>query len=66
MLVKNTLMTKAFQEMGIDSPVGMEGTTLAAFAFSDPPSLAKVFKEVTKKSEVFAVKGGYLGSNVYE
>lgn len=60
-VVKNTLMTKAFQDAGIEKPVNLEGTTLAAFAFSDPPSLAKVFKEGTKKSEVFSIKGGYLG-----
>ena len=61
-VVKNTLMTKAFQDMGMEKPVDLTGTTLAAFAFSDPPSLAKVFKEATKKSEVFAIKGGYLGT----
>ncbi|MBE0687382.1 MAG: 50S ribosomal protein L10 [Anaerolineaceae bacterium] len=61
-VVKNTLMSKAFQNSGIDAEFAMEGTTMAGFAFSDPPALAKVFKEITKKSEVFAVKSGYLGS----
>ncbi|PKO15010.1 MAG: 50S ribosomal protein L10 [Chloroflexi bacterium HGW-Chloroflexi-10] len=61
-VVKNTLLTKAYQNKGIKSPVGLEGTTLAGIAFSDPPALAKVFKESTKKSEIFAVKGGYLGT----
>lgn len=61
-VVKNTLLSKAFQNTGIDSEFDMEGTTMAGFAFSDPPALAKVFKEVTKKSEVFAVKSGYLGN----
>lgn len=60
-VVKNTLLTKAYQSMGVESPVGLEGSTLAALAFNDPPALAKVFKEATKKSEIFAVKGGYLG-----
>lgn len=61
-VVKNTLLSKAFQNTGIVSEFDMEGTTMAGFAFSDPPALAKVFKEVTKKSEVFAVKSGYLGN----
>ena len=61
-VVKNTLLSKAFQNSGIDATFDMEGTTMAGFAFSDPPALAKVFKDVTKKSEVFAVKSGYLGS----
>jgi len=60
-VVKNTLLTRAFQSSGRDKEFDMEGTTLAGFAFSDPPALAKVFKEVTRKSEIFAVKGGYLG-----
>ncbi len=61
-VVKNTLMSKAFQNTGIDAEFEMEGTTMAGFAFSDPPALAKVIKDVTKKSDVFAVKRGYLGS----
>ena len=61
-VVKNTLLSKAFQNTGIDTEFAMDGTTMAGFAFSDPPALAKVFKDVTKKSEVFAVKRGYLGS----
>ena len=61
-VVKNTLMTKAFHNTGIDAEFKMDGTSMAGFAFSDPPALAKVFKEATKKSEVFAVKHGYLGN----
>ena len=61
-VVKNTLLTKVYQSTGVKTPVGLEGTTLAAFAFADPPSLAKVLKESFKKSEVFEIKGGYLGS----
>lgn len=61
-VVKNTLMTKAFHNSGIDTEFAMDGTSMAGFAFSDPPALAKVFKEATRKSEVFAVKRGYLGN----
>ncbi len=63
-VVKNTLLTKAFKSMGVDDVKEFEGTTLAGFAFSDPPALAKVFKESFKKSEVFEVKSGYLGNKV--
>lgn len=63
-VVKNTLMTKAIKDAGIAESIDLEGTTMAAFAFSDPPALAKVFKESTKKSEVFSIKGGYLGTQV--
>lgn len=60
-VMKNTLLSKAFQNTGIDTEFGMVGSTIAGFAFTDPPALAKVFKEATKKSEVFSVKSGYLG-----
>jgi len=61
-VVKNTLLTKVYQSAGIKEPKGLEGTTLAAFAYADPPSLAKVLKETFKKSEIFEIKGGYLGN----
>ncbi len=60
-VVKNTLLSKAFQNTELDATFEMEGSSLAGFAFSDPPALAKVFKEVTKKSEILVVKSGYLG-----
>lgn len=61
-VVKNTLLGKAFAEAGI--PVNeklIDGTTLAGFAYQDVAALAKVLKESTAKSEIFSVKGGYLG-----
>ena len=63
-VVKNTLMVKAFQNKGIKNPQALEGRTLAGFAFNDPPALAKVLKEATKKSEIFEVKAGYLGTQL--
>lgn len=63
-VVKNTLLNKAFQSLGMEDVKEFEGTTLAGFAFTDPPALAKVFKESFRKSEVFEVKSGYMGKNV--
>jgi len=60
-VMKNTLLSKAMGNTGIDTEFEMVGSTMAGFAFSDPPSLAKVIKEATKKSEVFSIKSGYLG-----
>lgn len=62
-VVKNTLMTKAFQNKGIAEPQSLEGTTLAGFAFNDPPALAKVFKEAAK-TDIFEIKAGYLGDQL--
>jgi len=63
-VVKNTLLTKAFESIGVKDVEPFEGSTLAGFAFTDPPALAKVFKDSFKKTEVFEVKSGYLGSKV--
>jgi large subunit ribosomal protein L10 len=60
-VVKNTLFVMAMAKHGITVPM-MEGTTLAGFAFSDAPALAKVLSDATVKSEIFALKGGYLGA----
>jgi large subunit ribosomal protein L10 len=60
-VIKNTLMKLALDELGVSNQDTFEGLTIAGFAFSDAPALAKVFSEATAKSEIFAIKGGYLG-----
>jgi len=58
-VVKNTLMSLALNHTGIDHET-LEGTSLMAFAINDVPAVAKVFLEVTKNSEVYHLKGGYM------
>lgn len=58
-VVKNTLMKLAMQQAGIEGEASLLGTTLVGFARQDAPSLAKVLNEVAK-SDMFAIKGGYL------
>ncbi len=60
-VVKNTLMKLALDEVGIQDKAVFDGATLVGFAFSDAPALAKVLSDATAKSEIFAIKGGYLG-----
>ena len=48
-VIKNTLMEKALQNLGL--PIhdnDMVGTTLAGFAFEDVPAMAKTFSEAVK------------------
>jgi large subunit ribosomal protein L10 len=61
-VVKNTLIRRALVEVGIPAPEFLDGTSLIGFAFTDPPSLAKVLSDAAKNSEVFAIKGGLLGN----
>lgn len=64
-IVKNTLFKLVLENDGIPQPKGLlEGSTLVGFAFNDAASMAKVIAEVTKNSEVFKVKGGFLGKQV--
>jgi len=63
-VVKNTLMKLALEEVGISNKEIFEGVSLVGFAFQDAAGLAKVISESTAKSEIFAVKGGYLGKEM--
>jgi large subunit ribosomal protein L10 len=64
-VVKNTLFKIVIKEAGMPkSKTLFEGSSLVGFAFNDAPAMAKVMAEVTKNSEVFKVKGGYLGKQM--
>ena len=58
-VVKNTLMSRVLDQANIEHKT-LEGTSLMAFAIHDVPAVAKVFLEVTKNSEVYKLKGGYM------
>jgi large subunit ribosomal protein L10 len=62
-VVKNTVMQRALEQAGITAE-SLEGSLLFGFAFNDPP-LAKVLVESTAKSEVFKLKGGYMGGHAF-
>ena len=61
-VVKNTLFQLVLDKKKLTYPKGlMEKSNIIAFAFSDPPALAKLLSEATRNSEIFQIKGGYLG-----
>ncbi len=63
-VVKNTLMSIVLDQAKIEHAT-LEGTSLMGFAINDVPAVAKVFLDVTKNSEVYKLKGGYMdGSEV--
>jgi large subunit ribosomal protein L10 len=63
-VVKNTLMNIALKNAGIKSKP-LTGTCLVGFAINDVPALAKVLTDATKNSELFKLKGGYLGGSSF-
>jgi large subunit ribosomal protein L10 len=60
-LVKNTLFERVLENKGFPKSEYFETTSMVGFAFGDIASLAKVFTETAKGSEVIRVKGGFLG-----
>ena len=64
-VLKNTLALRALQDGGYSVPQEMfTQTTAVAFAFSDPPAVAKALTALAKESEFVKVKGGLLGKNL--
>ena len=59
-VTKNTLMKLALEKSGYEGVKQEDGTTLCGFANTDAPALAKLLLELTAKSEIFKVKGGYM------
>jgi large subunit ribosomal protein L10 len=63
-VVKNTLMSIVLDQAKIEHAT-LEGTSLMGFAINDVPAVAKVFLDVTKNSEVYKFKSGYMdGSEI--
>lgn len=60
-VVKNTLARIAFKEADFAMQESFfSGSTAIAFAFQDPPSLAKTLYEFNRANPALVVKGGYL------
>ena len=63
-VVKNTVMQLALKEAGIKSDE-LTGNLLFGFALNNPPAMAKVLVDSTRNSEIFKLKGGYLGGHAF-
>lgn len=64
-VVKNTLALRALREAGLSAPESLFAqTTAVAFAFGDPPAVAKALTSAAKDSEFVKVKGAMLGASV--
>lgn len=63
-VTKNTLLKLALEKTGYENLKQEEGTTLCGFAYGDAPALAKLLLDLTKNSEVFKIKGGFMDGRV--
>ncbi len=58
-VVKNTLMKIALKNCGVEDPGYFNESSMAAFAFEDAPSLAKIIDKANS-SDLFSIKGGFM------
>ena len=59
-VTKNTLLKMALEKAGYEGVKQEEGTTLCGFAYQDASALAKLIADMSKNSEVFKIKGGFM------
>jgi large subunit ribosomal protein L10 len=65
-VVKNTLAMRVMKDAGLPEANFFDGTSLIGFAFNDPPAVAKILDEAASKTEIFSIKGGYLGTELLD
>lgn len=66
-VVKLTLFARALTEAGLPAVDNLlTGSTVMAFAYEDPPAVAKAMMEFADSVEPFRVKGGLLGDRVID
>lgn len=60
-IVKNTIVKRAFEEIGMDEPEGgFVGPTAIGAASEDIPAMVKLIVDLTKEAEVFGVKSAII------
>ena len=66
-VVKNTLLSRALKEAGIDGLDSvLEGTTAIAISQEDYVGAAKILCEYAEKSKTFEIKAGFVDGNVID
>ncbi|WP_099205198.1 50S ribosomal protein L10 [Scatolibacter rhodanostii] len=66
-VVKNSVLSRAFKEVGIDGlDDSFKGTTAIAIAKDDYVSAPKILTECAKDLETFSVKAGFIDGSVVD
>lgn len=66
-VIKNTLISKACDKIGLDGlKSSLEGMNALAISFDDPIAPAKILKEYADKVESFEIRGGILDGAVVD
>ena len=66
-VVKNSILSRAFESAGIDGlDESLKGTTAIAFAADDYVAAPKILSAAAKDIESFSVKAGFVDGNVVD
>lgn len=66
-VVKNTLLKRATQEVGLtDMDAVLEGTTALATSDDDYTAAARILSNFAKKNDYFEIKSGFMDGNVVD
>lgn len=64
---KNTMVTRAAQELGIEGlEQYLEGPVSIAFGYDDETTAAKLIADFAKAAKKLEIKGGYVDGKVYD
>jgi len=61
-VIKNTIFKRALEAAELPQVDYFDGASLVGFAFHEAPAMAKLLADTAKGSEIFAIKGGFLGT----
>jgi large subunit ribosomal protein L10 len=66
MVVKNTLIGRACDEVGYNMKDKLNGMSAIAISYDDPIAPAKIAKEYADKVETFEIKAGFIDGGVVD
>lgn len=61
-VVKNTIFKRALEAAELPKMDYIDGASLVGFTYHEAPAMAKILTDAAKGSEVFSIKGGFLGA----
>ena len=66
-MIKNTLVMRAIDEIGLPLPEGsLDGPTAIGVTDEDVPGLAKAIVDLAKETQVFTVKGAVIDGEIVD
>ena len=65
-VVKNTLLSRALDDAGIEVPQeALDGPTALGYAYEDAAAVVKILAQFAKETDLLTFKGGYVGTESF-